>query len=69
MNKTCIINDFTAQCENIINCLSFLCFILNVEQEETKGCFGVSIDATDPGQGLCTISFAIVSQRANINVH
>lgn len=38
--------------------------MLNVEQEETKGCSGVSIDAPDPGQGLCTISFAEVSQRA-----
>lgn len=58
----------TAQCENIISCLS-LGFILNMEQEATKGCSGVSIDAPDPGQGLCTISFAGVSQRANINVH
>ena len=58
----------TGQCENIISCLS-LGFILNMEQEETKGCSGVSIDAPDPGQGLCTISFAGVSQRANINVH
>lgn len=57
----------SAQCENIISCLS-LGFILNMEQEETKGCSGVSIDAPDPGHGLCTISFAGVSQRANINV-
>lgn len=35
-----------------------------MEQEETKGCSVVSIDAPDPGQGLCTISFAKVSQKA-----
>lgn len=63
MNNTHIIKHCTSQCENIISCLSLLCFILNVEQEETKGCSGVSIDAPDPGQGLCTISFAEVSQR------
>lgn len=34
-----------------------------MEQEDTKGCSGVSIDTPDPGQGLCTISFARVSQR------
>lgn len=69
INKTCIIKHCTLQCENIISCLSLLFFILNVEQEETKGCSGVSIDAPDPGQGLCTIGFAEVSQRANISVH
>ena len=35
-----------------------------MKQEETKGYSGVSIDAPDRGQGLCTISFAEVSQRA-----
>lgn len=30
-------------------------------KEETKGCSGFSIDFTDLGQGLCTISFANVS--------
>lgn len=35
-----------------------------MEQEETKGCSGISIDASEPGQGLCTISIAKVSQRA-----
>lgn len=35
-----------------------------MEQEETKGCSCVTIDAQDPGQGLCTISLAKVSQRA-----
>lgn len=39
-----------------------------MEHEETKGCFDTSIDTTDPGRGLCTISFALVSQRANSNV-
>lgn len=39
-----------------------------MEHEETKGCFDTSIDTTDPGQGLWTISFALVSQRANSNV-
>lgn len=46
------------------SCLSTLCSMLNMEQEETKGCFSASIDAPDPGQGLCTISFAEVSQKA-----
>lgn len=41
---------------------------MNVEHKETKGCFDTYIDTTYPGQGLCTISFALVSQRANINV-
>lgn len=39
-----------------------------MEHEETKGCFDTFIDTTDPGQGLCTISFAPVSPRANSNV-
>lgn len=39
-----------------------------MEHEETKGCFDTFIDTTDPGQGLCTISFALVSPRANSNV-
>lgn len=54
--------------KSIISNLALLCSTINVEHEETKGCFDTCIDTTDPGQGLCTISFALVSQRANINV-
>lgn len=54
--------------KSIISNLALLCSTINVEHEETKGCFDTCIDTTDPGQGLCTISFALVSQKANINV-
>jgi len=35
-----------------------------MEQEETKGCSGQSVDTPDLSQGLCTISLAKVSHRA-----
>lgn len=54
--------------KSIISNLALLCSTKNVEHEEGKGCFDTCIDATDPGQGLCTISIALVSHRANINV-